>query len=453
MGRSLAQWTKTLSFPARISPQKQQHQAKTADSGASSPSGSTSSHRRPALPCTEAGGDQPDSEKVLTSSLVHCIHHKDGCQWTDQLRKLKAHLNTCRHDAVPCANRCGAHIPRLLMEDHLKYTCAGRRARCDFCAREFSGLELESHAGTCGHEPVYCESKCGLKLPRRLLGAHRGSECCKRLVPCRHCGAQFVADTLQAHHAKCGRYPVSCPAQCGQEALPREDLEAHLAGRCPAAGGSCAYKEAGCRFKGSPHALEKHLAEEAQQHLQLVCGLATRQAGQIASLKSALARLAVNCSGTLVWKITNFATKMSDAKTKEGMELVSPPFYTSQYGYKLQASLFLNGNGAGEGTHISIYIKILPGEYDTLLGWPFSHSVAFTLFDQALSSEKACNIVESFIPDPTWKNFQQPSKEPDSLGFGFPRFVSHEVLKKRHFVRDDVLFLRVQVDPSSIVAV
>ena len=66
---------------------------------------------------------------------------------------------------------------------------------------------------------------------------------------------------------------------------------------------------------------------------------------------------------------------------------------------------------------------------------------------------QACNIVESFIPDPTWKNFQRPSKEPDSLGFGFPRFASHEVLKKRHFIKDNTLFLRVKVDPSKIVAV
>lgn len=173
---------------------------------------------------------------------------------------------------------------------------------------------------------------------------------------------------------------------------------------------------------------------------------------------------------------------MSEAKTKEGMELVSPPFYTSQYGYKLQASIFLNGNGAGEGTHVSVYIKILPGEYDALLRWPFAHSVSFTLFDQTNVPEKvstlschkkklciihfirtningcfllwqACNIVESFIPDPTWKNFQRPSKEPDSLGFGFPRFASHEVLKKRHFIKDNTMFLRVKVDPSKIVAV
>lgn len=108
-------------------------------------------------------------------SIVYCIHHKDGCKWSDELRKLKvrlfdlkrkldilengnesrrgemystfafyqAHLNTCKHDAVPCGNKCGAMIPRVLMEDHLKYTCAQRRARCDFCAKEFTGHTLE----------------------------------------------------------------------------------------------------------------------------------------------------------------------------------------------------------------------------------------------------------------------------------------------------------------------
>jgi len=41
-------------------------------------------------------------------------------------------------------------------------------------------------------------------------------------------------------------------------------------------------------------------------------------------------------AGTLIWKITDYTSKLNEAKTKEGMELVSPPFYTSQYGYKLQ---------------------------------------------------------------------------------------------------------------------
>lgn len=36
-----------------------------------------------------------DGEKDIMSSIVYCIHHKEGCKWNDQLRKLKVKpLNT-----------------------------------------------------------------------------------------------------------------------------------------------------------------------------------------------------------------------------------------------------------------------------------------------------------------------------------------------------------------------
>lgn len=79
----------------------------------------------------------------MMDATVCCIHHKKGCKWTDELRKLKAHLNTCKYDALPCSNNCGAQIPRVLMEDHMKYTCPQRRARCEFCGKEFIGATLE----------------------------------------------------------------------------------------------------------------------------------------------------------------------------------------------------------------------------------------------------------------------------------------------------------------------
>ena len=31
----------------------------------------------------------PESEKAIMGSLVFCIHHKQGCKWSDELRKLK----------------------------------------------------------------------------------------------------------------------------------------------------------------------------------------------------------------------------------------------------------------------------------------------------------------------------------------------------------------------------
>lgn len=50
-------------------------------------------------------------------------------------------------------------------------------------------------------------------------------------------------------------------------------------------------------------AMERHLEESSQQHLVLMCSLVTRQQHQIASLKSALARVSLNHSGKLMEKI------------------------------------------------------------------------------------------------------------------------------------------------------
>lgn len=110
-------------------------------------------------------------------------------------------------------------------------------------------IRLQKHTGTCGYEPLYCENKCGMKVQRRHLGQHKLGECAKRLVACRYCNKEFVFDTLGAHHAKCGRFPVACPHRCETAVLPREDLEVHLKDHCTTHLLSCTFKDAGCRFK------------------------------------------------------------------------------------------------------------------------------------------------------------------------------------------------------------
>lgn len=37
--------------------------------------------------------------------------------------------------------------------------------------------------------------------------------------------------------------------------------------------------------------------------------------------------------------------------------------------------LYLHGDGAGKGTHVSLFFVIMKGEYDPLLSWPFKHKV------------------------------------------------------------------------------
>ncbi|XP_001948355.1 TNF receptor-associated factor 4 [Acyrthosiphon pisum] len=459
MGRSLALWTKTLSFPSRNSPNKSSKHSITTSINTSSCTifaPATTPTKDNITPASTPDVSDCEKDKDIMGSVVYCIHHKEGCKWSDQLRRLKGHLQTCKYDALPCTNHCGAQIARILMDDHVRYTCIERVIKCEYCNGEMKGEAAgEEHSRTCPVEPIHCEAKCGVKIPRRMLAKHKVTECSKRLLPCRHCGRQFVADTINSHTTSCPRFPLTCPNRCEIVTVAREDLEHHIKHACHSMLTSCSFKDVGCRFKSlRGKQMDTHMEEASQQHLTLMCSMVTKQQQQIVSMKKVINNLAVNQSGTLIWKITDVLEKLEEGRHKlcgDGLELISSPFYTSQFGYKLQASVFLNGNGSGENTHVSVYIKILPGEFDALLKWSFSHSVAFTLFDQ---SEKPCNIVESFVPDPSWENFQRPSTQPDSLGFGFPKFVSHEtLLKKRQFIKDDTIFLRIKVDPSKIVAV
>lgn len=79
--------------------------------------------------------------------------------------------------------------------------------------------------------------------------------------------------------------------------------------------------------------------------------------------------------------------------------------------------------------------------------------MSFSLLDQADDRKMACNIVESFIPDPSWPNFQRPSRKPDQLGFGFPKFVPHEMMGLREYIKEDSIFIKIRVDPNRNVAV
>ncbi|KAG1673477.1 TNF receptor-associated factor 4 [Nymphon striatum] len=139
-----------------------------------------------------------ETHTAVTSAVIRCIHSDEGCKWMDTVRKLQGHLNVCKYDSLPCTKNCAAMIPRILMEDHLTYTCPKRLVNCEFCSQKFTGEMLEGHTGSCLYEPVYCENKCGSKLQKRFINNHRLNECPKRLIPCAYCHKEFVCETLQA---------------------------------------------------------------------------------------------------------------------------------------------------------------------------------------------------------------------------------------------------------------
>ncbi|KAI0239492.1 TNF receptor-associated factor 4 [Lamellibrachia satsuma] len=393
----------------------------------------------------------PDTEAEVLYNRVHCIHNPEGCHWIDKLCKLQAHLDVCRYDTMPCPNSCAAMLSRICLDDHMQYTCPRRMVTCDFCHCEFTGEAMEHHEGNCGLEVVWCENKCGAKLERRFLNNHMSSECHKRTVPCPHCKKQFVFETLQNHFYRCPRFPVSCPNRCDPTKIPREDIESHVREHCPSVSVPCTFHHAGCKHMCPRFGMDKHLERCMQDHLSLMCQLALSQEQRISELSTQLDLLSQVTDGSMLWKIPNVASRLVCTANEVDTEVLSPPFYTGRCGYRMRASAFLSGNGSGEGTHISLYIHMLTGEYDNLLEWPFRQPISFWLLDQCSDPEKRSHVLESFTPNPSWKHFQRPRKDIQSMGFGYPKFAAQDTLRSGTFIKDDTVFIKIEVDAASFI--
>ncbi|ELK26939.1 Serine/threonine-protein kinase Nek8 [Myotis davidii] len=401
----------------------------------------------------------PELEVQVLGLPIRCIHSEEGCRWSGPLRHLQGHLNTCSFNVVPCPNRCPTKLSRRDLPAHLQHDCPKRRLKCEFCGCDFSGEAFESHEGVCPQESVYCENKCGARMMRRLLAQHATSECPKRTQPCTYCTKEFVFDTIQSHQYQCPRLPVPCPNQCGVGTVAREDLPGHLKDSCSTALVLCPFKDSGCKHRCPKLAMARHVEESVKPHLAMMCALVSRQRQELQELRRELEELSVGSDGVLIWKIGSYGRRLQEAKAKPNLECFSPAFYTHKYGYKLQVSAFLNGNGSGEGTHLSLYIRVLPGAFDNLLEWPFARRVTFSLLDQSDPGlAKPQHVTETFHPDPNWKNFQKPgtwrgSLDESSLGFGYPKFISHQDIRKRNYVRDDAVFIRASVElPRKILS-
>lgn len=150
--------------------------------------------------------------------------------------------------------------------------------------------------------------------------------------------------------------------------------------------------------------------------------------------------------GILRWKITEFNRRRSEAIAGRRLSIYSPPFFTSQSGYKMCARIYLNGDGMGKGSHLSLFFVVMKSEYDALLPWPFQQRVTFTLIDQ----EHRHHVSDTFQPDPASSSFQRPVGDMN-VASGCPLFVPFEALETCGYIKDDTMFIQVAVDTKGLV--
>ncbi|KAK1333930.1 hypothetical protein QTO34_004928 [Cnephaeus nilssonii] len=157
-------------------------------------------------------------------------------------------------------------------------------------------------------------------------------------------------------------------------------------------------------------------------------------------------------------------------------------FYTSRYGYKMCLRVYLNGDGTGRGTHLSLFFVVMKGPNDALLRWPFNQKVRelpCAAVGQSLRGEGAGtgagllasgvhvalspsvtlmlldqnnreHVIDAFRPDVTSSSFQRPVSDMN-IASGCPLFCPVSKMEaKNSYVRDDAIFIKAIVDLTGL---
>ena len=136
------------------------------------------------------------------------------------------------------------------------------------------------------------------------------------------------------------------------------------------------------------------------------------------------------------WTMANFA-ELKRKNTYWDSEL----FYTHPRGYQCYIKVWANGAGEGYGSHVTVQLYPVEGEFDSALPWPAKAIITLQLLNQHRDHERW-----SLIKRVEWR---KPSLHAiHVIDYFSDKFVPHTELgwnarKHTHYLKDDCLRFRI----------
>ncbi|XP_018600343.1 TNF receptor-associated factor 2 [Scleropages formosus] len=428
----------------------------------------------------------PDNaaRREIESLPANCPN--EGCSWKGLVKEYEAqHEGKCMFDRVPC-KACRLLILRSEQEKHSERECEERTLNCKYCKASFNFKDIKAHDEVCQKFPMQCKDCGKKKIPREKFPEHSKS-CVKSKVACPFtavgCRA-LVEHEKQAEHEQASaqehlRLLLDCLCQLRRQGDgPGEWQEDSGPGlycapeERPTATAASAKLTATLEQKTTAlenivcvlnreverssltleafarqHRLDQEKIENLTNKVRQLERSLTLRDMQLSETEQKLRELEY-CThdGVFVWKITEFSRRRQEALAGRAPAMFSPAFFSSKYGYKMCLRLYLNGDGTGRGTHLSLFFVVMKGRFDALLKWPFSQKVTLMLLDQ----NNREHIIDAFRPDITSSSFQRPVSEMN-IASGCPLFCPLSKLAgKSSYLRDDTIFIKAIVDLSGL---
>ena len=141
--------------------------------------------------------------------------------------------------------------------------------------------------------------------------------------------------------------------------------------------------------------------------------------------------------------MTNFEQHKIDSD-----QWYSPPFYTHPQGYKMCLRVDANGYSRGKGTHVSVFARLMRGEFDDHLKWPFQGHVTVAMLNQLEDNHHNTYSIRftNTTDDEIVGKVTDREKVPD--GWGRPTFMAHSDLnykpaKNCQYLKYDCLHFQI----------
>ncbi|XP_078085866.1 TNF receptor-associated factor 5-like isoform X2 [Mustelus asterias] len=430
-------------------------------------------------------------KREVWNLMVYCKNAPD-CNIKESFGRLGDHLKKCQFETVPCINGCDAILQRKDLTGHLQTVCEYREEACQYCKVKliFKNIKFGTHLTKCPETEVECSYKkygCPVKEKRRMVKEHEHSYLNEHLLLVVTNNTKLeeqILDLKKTLHER-NQAITQLEQQISKLDIEIKQLSGHvsknddevaktqktLAGHADKIISIEQQSQQLCRRLDQEG---KNEISELKEIINVLKEKVERTENNIASLVtfepclkqhelllSAHKKLleknnerfqvleATGYNGKLIWKICNYRMRKQEAAAGSTPSLFSQSFYTSRCGYKLCARAYLNGDGTGKGTHLSLFFVVMKGDYDSLLSWPFKQKVSLILLDQG---PKKNHVVELFKADANSTSFRRPVSEMN-IASGCPKFMSHTVLesgKTATFIKDDTLFIKVIVDLSDL---
>ena len=257
--------------------------------------------------------------------------------------------------------------------------------QCPVCLEEFTNEFTEPYLTDCGHH------LCGNCRDQLLNNSQTNCSVCNQpdMLNNAQCDS-YLQRLINNLKVCCSDYEEGC-MWIGE----LKDLSDHLKERCAFCPFGCGKYARSSNIKEHTHHCHKRMISCENCGYYNMFNIITEQHYPICPKSNQVAITSATASPQYLYNLASMEFTIGDFKKKQAnKDQLSLPFYTHNRGYKFCLNVYPNGISSSSGSHLSVRVELMKGEYDDELKWPFEGDILIELLNWRENKKKGEEIKE-----------------------------------------------------------